>query len=340
MRIPQYSSKTWTTPTSDYSGEPVLDSTGNPAKDANGEDITKGGSRYPYNHATQTESGHSFEMDYTPGYERVRLQHRSGTFLEMQADSSQVNHIDRDSFKVVVGNDYVKISGICHVTIEGDSMVEVKGNKFEKIHGDYMLQIDGDYEVMSRGDYHCTSSGKFAMQAGSGEIEMTAFDKISLNADLAIDGHFSAASIYSTSSITAGTGIHAGVPGSDPENEEGWLAGISTFGSFYAGFPGSGVPIPGMVNAAMFVNAGLGFNTPGELTVGAAGLIGGALGVGGAATIGGFLGVGGAATVGGLVLGSQVSDAQGTMSAMRALYNIHTHPAPMGMTGLPTVMML
>ena len=43
---------------------------------------------YPYNDVTQTESGHFMEMDDTPGAERIRLQHRTGTFTEIQADGN------------------------------------------------------------------------------------------------------------------------------------------------------------------------------------------------------------------------------------------------------------
>ena len=46
---------------------------------------------YPYNNIQQTEAGHKFEMDDTPGRERVSLEHRSGTFTEIQPNGDEVH---------------------------------------------------------------------------------------------------------------------------------------------------------------------------------------------------------------------------------------------------------
>ena len=37
---------------------------------------------YPYNNVTETESGHSWEMDDTPGAERIHLNHKANTFFD------------------------------------------------------------------------------------------------------------------------------------------------------------------------------------------------------------------------------------------------------------------
>jgi hypothetical protein len=37
---------------------------------------------YPYNKSTHTESGHVFEVDDTPGEERLHTYHRTGTYTE------------------------------------------------------------------------------------------------------------------------------------------------------------------------------------------------------------------------------------------------------------------
>jgi exopolyphosphatase/guanosine-5'-triphosphate,3'-diphosphate pyrophosphatase len=58
---------------------------------------------YPYNHITQTESGHFIEMDDTPDAERVRIQHRTGTFTEIQADGSRINKILEMKINVIDG---------------------------------------------------------------------------------------------------------------------------------------------------------------------------------------------------------------------------------------------
>ena len=46
---------------------------------------------YPYNQVMQSASGHLFEMDDSRGRERVRLTHRTGTFIEMHPNGDEVH---------------------------------------------------------------------------------------------------------------------------------------------------------------------------------------------------------------------------------------------------------
>lgn len=64
---------------------------------------------YPYNHVRLTESGHLFEADDTPGAERIKEAHRTGTYYEVAADGSRVTKIVRDDFTVIVGDERVNI---------------------------------------------------------------------------------------------------------------------------------------------------------------------------------------------------------------------------------------
>ena len=62
---------------------------------------------YPYNNVVQTESGHFQEFDDTPGAERIRTQHRAGTYTEIRPDGSEVHKIVFINFviaKVFRGN--------------------------------------------------------------------------------------------------------------------------------------------------------------------------------------------------------------------------------------------
>jgi len=51
----------------------------------------------PYNRVTQTLS-HVFEMDDTPGAERIQLNHKSNTFFEIAPDGSKVTKVQGDNF--------------------------------------------------------------------------------------------------------------------------------------------------------------------------------------------------------------------------------------------------
>ena len=102
-------------------------------------------SRYPYNHVRETESGHLFESDDTPGAERIKESHRSGTYYEVFPDGSKVEKIVRDNFTVIVGHDKVNIQGSAVVTIEGDCNFYTKGNFTHQVDGDYNLLVKGKY---------------------------------------------------------------------------------------------------------------------------------------------------------------------------------------------------
>ena len=98
---------------------------------------------YPYNHVRNTESGHLFEADDTPGSERIKEAHRTGTYYEIGPDGSRVTKIVRDDFTVIVGDESVNIQGAAIVTVEGDCNFYTKGNFTHQVDGDYNLLVKG-----------------------------------------------------------------------------------------------------------------------------------------------------------------------------------------------------
>jgi hypothetical protein len=174
--------------------------------------------QYPYNNIQQTESGHSFEMDDTPDRERVRLQHRSGTFIEMHPNGDEVHKVYGTGYEITVSNKNILIKGVCNITIEGDSNIHVMGNKNEKIDGNYNLQVVGDLVARSAGsggmrlisdsDMSLTSSA-----AATGALYISAGDHVYMSSDLQVAGSISADTISAESRINAGTGLYAGAQG-------------------------------------------------------------------------------------------------------------------------------
>jgi hypothetical protein len=228
-KTPEPSKYSWTEPKSDFKAQ------------------------YPYNNVTQTESGHFQEFDDTPGAERIRTQHRTGTYTELQADGTRVNKILGDNYEIVAKDNNVKISGICNITIVGDAVTTIEGNRYERVKGDYFLEVEGNYQKVVNKKVSITSGDDMSLIVGSatGQFILDAGDSFALNSDLTIDGSITAAAITSTGAVVAGTGIHAGVPGSlNP------YAGISTLGGIAAGFPVAPT-IPGMIEATVSVNAPL-----------------------------------------------------------------------------------
>ena len=82
--------------------------------------------QYPYNQAYETEGGHIFETDNTPGKERLHIQHCTGTDVEIAPNGDMVSKIKND----------------CQFIVEKDLQNHVKGNQ--------LMLVDDTSEVQSK----------------------------------------------------------------------------------------------------------------------------------------------------------------------------------------------
>lgn len=207
----------------------------------------------PYADVKETESGHLQIFDDTPGSEVIRTQHKSGSYTEIRPDGSEVHKIVGDGWQITTGNNRVIIDGFCQVTINGNSNLTVRGEVNQYIEGDHNTTINGDYNLVVKGKTNITSAQNMSIGVANptgGKLKLLAGDSFVVNSDLVVNGGISGYSVYSTGSITAGTGIQAGVPGSlNP------VAGISTLGGLNVGIPPPTPTIPGVVNATTLVTA-------------------------------------------------------------------------------------
>jgi len=196
---------------------------------------------YPYNNINETESGHFMEMDDTPGAERIRLQHRTGTFTEIQADGKRINKVLGDNYEIILGNDYVYIKGQCNITVDGPCVVNVKGDMYAKIEGNCKQEVKGDSiqavhgnaEIHSDGDMDINSSGTVTLGATS----------VDINSDVNVRGTLSSTqSISAVKNITAGLQSYANLGFVTP----GWIS---------AGSPTAINPVPGYISGLMVSDA-------------------------------------------------------------------------------------
>jgi len=81
------------------------------------------GPQYTYNKVDQSISGHVREVDDTPGRERLRESHRSGTNYEIRSDGSKVTKIVGDNYDIYLHDDHVYVQGSCHITVIGDANI-------------------------------------------------------------------------------------------------------------------------------------------------------------------------------------------------------------------------
>lgn len=257
----------------------------------------------PYNQVIATESGHTFEMDDSPGRERVRLMHRTGTFIEMHPNGDEVHKVYGDGYEITIKDRNVLIKGTCYVTIEGDALTNIKGDKIEYVEGNYELQVKGNFSQVVEGATNITSKNDMDLRSGNfgtGSISLSAPDVVYINSDLAVDGELTALKMYSKGRVDAATGISAGP-----------LGFVTGTGGISVGFPTPLTPVavPGQIMSVgnilslMSINAGIGVNAP----------------------LGSF----------GIMDAILMTDLINTTT-----FNLHLHPAPKGITGPPLLPMV
>jgi len=99
---------------------------------------------FPFNQVQETPSGHSFEMDDTPGGERVLIKHRTGAGIELRADGSVLISTRKQRIEVVGGDS--------KTIVEGEGDLVYKGNVDLRIDGDFNVSVGGDYNLDVAGD--------------------------------------------------------------------------------------------------------------------------------------------------------------------------------------------
>lgn len=99
--------------------------------------------KYPKNHVTESESGHIFEIDDTPGSERIHEYHKSGTFKEVHPLGSEVHKVVGNAWDIVLNDKMVYIRGNSTTTV-GKTMKIKTGEHLE-------IEVDGDMRVLVKG---------------------------------------------------------------------------------------------------------------------------------------------------------------------------------------------
>jgi uncharacterized protein (TIGR02594 family) len=92
-----------------------------------GEPASPYAAKYPYNKVHATTSGHIIEIDDTPSAERIRVIHKSGTFVEIHPNGDIV-HRNGNKWQVTSGNDKTHITGNIFIQVDGNADIKVAGN--------------------------------------------------------------------------------------------------------------------------------------------------------------------------------------------------------------------
>lgn len=150
---------------------------------------------YPYVKATVTEGGHSQEFDDTPGFERYKLRHPTGSYVEVAPDGRKTdkctgdlyslaggdrNSLTNGEYKVNVGGNetYINLSNVIRqiegsntIKIDGNNSLEVGADSITKITGSGTLEVSGDVKIVVSGNADITVAGN-ATTSVSGNYSM------------------------------------------------------------------------------------------------------------------------------------------------------------------------
>ena len=138
--------------------------------------------KYPYNKVFAGESGHALEIDDTPGFERLNIAHKSGTFTETGPDGTQVNKImgngysiiEKDGFVLIEGNANVHIAGQCNVFIMNDTALTMHGKVSLDIHNDVNVNIGGSLGLSVQDGIYLRNEGDISVKnEGKVDAEIT-----------------------------------------------------------------------------------------------------------------------------------------------------------------------
>ena len=140
---------------------------------------------YPYNHVYESEAVHIFEIDDTPGGERLNREHSSGTFEEIHPKGDKVVKVIGDNYEIIAGTSNVFIGA---AKGSGDVLnLTVNGNVRELIKGDYIQEIEGDF-TQNIGKNHKVKVGYIA----GGNLEEEILGSHAFNIDEAVKGRIGA----------------------------------------------------------------------------------------------------------------------------------------------------
>jgi hypothetical protein len=136
--------------------------------------------KYPFNRVIVEESGHEIHYDNTPGKERVRHAHKSGTYSETRWDGEQQKYVENNYQKYVKGGYTKTLDSNYDSKMEGSKRQNVGGGDHKETQGTtssarnhHNKSLNGkDKAEVTRGDdcKACTGN-RIRKYGGSGEYK-------------------------------------------------------------------------------------------------------------------------------------------------------------------------
>lgn len=151
--------------------------------------------RYPYNQVMKTEGGHEITFDNTPGNERIRIAHKSGSFVETHPNGSISAHTvgnkkskhkggvtitvdENNDVKIhghqrilTGGGSHIETKGNANITVGGNSNSIVMGNQNSAVAGDAYTGVKGNHRMNVSGNMDMKVAGNFTQSVGGSRTE-------------------------------------------------------------------------------------------------------------------------------------------------------------------------
>jgi len=161
---------------------------------------------YPYNKVTQTEAGHIIEIDDTPGAERLHVYHKSGTFIEIDANGSVVKRavgssyeiIDRNGKIAIAGRTDISVNGACNIYVGNDANIEVEGDTNITCHNDITAQAGGTLNLSAVESVSIRSANVYI----EADNEMHILSNTTINVESEGNLHLLSNTVYNTSNVS------------------------------------------------------------------------------------------------------------------------------------------
>lgn len=136
---------------------------------------------YPYNKVTQTETGHVFEVDDTPGAERLHLFHKAGTYVEIDSNGSMIRRIRGSSYEIIdrngkisiTGSADISVNGSCNIYVGNDANIEVEGDTNITCYNDITAQAAGNVNISARETLNLTGT----------DVNIQAYNKMNIKSE-------------------------------------------------------------------------------------------------------------------------------------------------------------
>ena len=124
---------------------------------------------YPHNKVTSTPSGHTIQLDDTPGEERMMVADMRGNYVEFGKDG--VNIRGNTKMNITVGSASpggefsLRIKSKCDIHVDGDANIKVTGNMDGEVEGDSTMLVKGNAGIVVKGDSSALVEGDASLHA-------------------------------------------------------------------------------------------------------------------------------------------------------------------------------